>query len=132
MPSYSGLYDGVHGSPHSLLADTVKIGNAQTQVARLLSKRPYGRATLRELMLTLNGAAAGSAAAASHKRVKWTPDQEGVTGGGAVQTETFTAVGRVTTSDDKTDIDRMLALSSQPTSYVADLSGVGGGGKLDY
>ena len=132
MPSYSGLYDGVHGSPHSLLSDTVKIGNAETQVARLLSKRPYGRAKLRELMLTLNGAVAGSAASASHKRVKWTPDRTGVTGGGAIATETFTAVGRNTTADDKSDIDRMLSLASQPTTYVADSSGVGGGGKLGY
>uniref|UniRef100_A0A6H1ZBP9 Uncharacterized protein n=1 Tax=viral metagenome TaxID=1070528 RepID=A0A6H1ZBP9_9ZZZZ len=132
MPSYSGLFDGVNGTPHSLLSDAVKIGNAQTQIARVLAKRPYGRGVLRELMLTLNGAAAGEAALDTHKRVEWTPDQEGVTGGGLVAIETFTGITRVTTADDKTDIDRMLALSSKPTTYVADAAGVGGGGKLGY
>lgn len=129
MPSYSGLYDGVYGQPHSLLADTIEIGNARTQVARILAKRPYGRGVLRELMLTLNGAAAGSAALDTHKRVKWTPDLEGVTGGGLVELETFTGLNRVTVAGDKTDIDTMLTLSSKPT-YVADASGNGGGGKL--
>lgn len=132
MPSYSGLFDGVHGEPHALLSDTTKIGNARTQVARLLAKRPYGRATLRELMLTLNGAVAGSTAAATHARVQHERDLEGPRPGGLIPIETYEAVNRATTADDKSDIDAMLSLSSQPTTYVEDVAGVGGGGKLGY
>lgn len=132
MASYSGLYDGVHGSPHALLADTVAIGNNATQLARVLARRPYGRGKLRELMLTLNGAAAGSSAVDTHKRVDWTPELDGVAGGGLVTIETFTNVSRVTTADDKSDIDRALALTSRPTTYVTERSGNSGGGKLGY
>ncbi len=129
MPSYSGLYDGVYGQPYALLANTVAIGNARREIARSLAKRPYGRAVLRELMLTLNGAAAGSAALATHKRVEATDPTEGPSGGGLVNIETFTEINRNTATADKNAIDAMLSLSTKPT-YVADRSGNGGGAKL--
>lgn len=130
MPSYSGLYDGVYNTPHALLSDAVAIGNAQTMIARQLSRRPYGRGVLRELLLTLNGVAAGQTALDTHKRVAWVPDREGVTGGGLVTIQTFTGINRATVAGDVTDIARFLALTSRPTTYIADRSGNGGGGKL--
>lgn len=127
MAAYSGLFDGEGGSPHALL--TNKTGNAETMVARLLANRGYGRASLRELMLTLNGAAAGSTALVNRKRVQATANLSQNVQGGLRTIETIDVINRVTTAADKTNIDGALALSSQPT-YATDLSGNGGGGKL--
>lgn len=132
MAAYSGLFDGVHGEPHALLSSSVKKGNAETMLARVFGKRAYGRAKLRELMVELTGAAAGQAALASHKRVAWTPELEGITGGGLVAIETYESVDRVTAAGDETIIEAALQLSSQPTTYVDDESGNGGGGKLGF
>lgn len=131
MAAYSGLYDGVYGTPHSLLANTVAIGSDYRKLGTMFGKRPYGRAVLRELMETLTGAAAGSAASATHKRVQATVDLSGPAGGGAVPIETFTAVSRNTTAGDETRIEAALGLSTKPT-YATDVSGVGGGAKLGY
>lgn len=130
MTSYSGLYDGQHGEPHALLSSTVKKGNAETQLARVLSRRNYGRGKLRELMLTLTGAAAGATAAQSHSRVQAAQNLSENVQGGARTIETFESVNRATTSADETAIEAALAQTSQPTTYVADASGNGGGGKL--
>ena len=131
MAAYSGFWDGEGGSPHALLASTVAIGNEYRKLGTLFGKRPYGRAKLRELMETLMGAAAGSAASATHKRVQATVDQAGVNGGEVVPIETYTAVSRNTTAGDETRIEAALNLSTKPT-YATDVSGVGGGAKLGY
>lgn len=127
MASYSGLFDGVHGSAHALL--TNKTGNAETMIARLFSKKSGQRAVLRELMVTLTGATAGSTAAVTNKRVQAAADVDNNVQGGARVIETDTLVNRVTTSADATRILGALQLSSQPT-YPVDASGNGGGGKL--
>lgn len=132
MASYSGLYDGVYGTPHALLSSSVKTGNAETALGRVFGKRPYGRAKLRELIVELVGAAAGQAALASHKRVQASTPVEGVFGGGLVPIETYKSVDRVTAAGDVTVIENALQLSSQPSTYVADASGNGGGAKLGY
>lgn len=126
--SYSGLFNGVHGDGHALL--TNKIGNAQTMLARLFANRTYGRAAYAELMATLTGAAAGGAAAASHKRVQAAANLSANVQGGVRTIETFSAINRNTTAADESDIEAALALSSQPAAYIADASGNGGGGKV--
>jgi hypothetical protein len=131
MPAYSGLYDGVYGSPHTLLADTVAIGSDYRKLGTMFGKRPYGRAVLRELIKTLTGAAAGSTATATHKRVQATVNQAGVDGGSVVPIETVTSVNRATAAADTTRIDNALVIGTKPT-YAADRSGVGGGAKLGY
>lgn len=93
------------------------------RIAQLLDQP--SNAELKELMLTLNGAAAGSAAAASHSRIK-----AGETSGsfesdlsGARTIETVTDVGRNTTAADKSNIDStILAYPLQPT-YPANGDG---------
>lgn len=129
MPSYSGLYDGVYGQPYALLSNTAKKGNTQTQLARLLSRRTYGRAAYRELIKELIGAAAGEEAVASHSRVRAERNLLGNDLGGARAIETFTGIERNTTAADETNIEDALSQQTQPT-YAVDASGNGGGGKL--
>ena len=128
MTSYSGLYNGRHGEAHSLLS--TKTGNTETALARVFGKRPADRAVFRELMVTLIGAAAGGAASVNQLRVKSNADVNGNVQGGLRVIETKSLINRVTTAADVTNINNALQLSSQPTTYVDDLSGNGGGGKL--
>ena len=93
----------------------------------------------KELMLTLNGAAAGSAAADSYSRVQHArangyAGQGAANGGGLVSIETVTIVAANTAAADKTDIDTMLTTEgkSQVATYPTDASGNGGGGKLSH
>ena len=99
-------------------------------ISRMLSRRGQMRA-LKEAMLTLNGAAAGSAAAASYKRVQHSSDP-----GGARTVETVTVINRNTVTSDKDYIDAILnedhIPNDGPTAYPADLSGNGGGGKVGF
>ena len=127
MTAFSGLWNNEFGEDHSLL--TTRIGNSETQLAKLFSNRIYGRAKFRELMDTLTGATAGATASASHKRVAAVADVTANVQGGARTIETFEEVNRASTSADRTDIRDALALKSQPATYVADKSGNGGGGK---
>lgn len=128
MPNYSGLFDGQHGTPHSLLSN--KTGNAETQIARVVAKRGYGRAALRELMIELTGAAAGAAALVQRKRVLAEANLSENVQGGVRTIETKDIINRVTASADETNIEAALDLSSQPGTYVDDDGGNGGGGKL--
>lgn len=132
MPSFSGLWNNEFGENHSLLSDTVAIGNNRSRVARGLSRAIYGSAALREIMVTLTGAAAGSAAFASHKRVQAERDLEANVQGGVRTIETFEAIDRNTTAGDVTDVTAMLELQHKPSSYPVDKAGNGGGGKLGW
>jgi hypothetical protein len=131
MPSYSGLYNGVHGEDHELLSQSVAKGNAQVALSRVFANRLYGRASTRALLKALIGAAAGGSASSTHQRVQANADQENNVQGGLRTIETFTAVNRVTTATDETMFENALDQSSKPT-YVDDEAGVGGGGKLGY
>jgi hypothetical protein len=84
----------------------------------IVSKNPMERAARRlfrrlpktqELMLTLNGAAAGSSASVTRKRVQHDRDELG----GARVVETRTILSRNTTSADKTAIDKMISEDSR-------------------
>lgn len=127
MPSYSGLFNGVYGINHSLL--TTAKGNDATAIARQLSRKTYGRASLRALFLALTGAAAGGTATTSHKRVDAFDGLDGIQGGGKRDIETFTPINRATTAADETRVDAMLSQTSTPT-YPVDKSGNGGGNKV--
>lgn len=131
MPSYSGLYDGVYGTPHSKLDQSIAKGNDVVSLARITANKLYGRASTRALIIALLGAATGQTASASHTRVKANADRENNVQGGLRDLETFVAINRVTTSDDVDQYEEAFELDPQPT-YVSDKSGVGGGGKLGY
>lgn len=103
--------------------------------------RTFKRNQLRELvevMITLNGAAAGQAALATYPRRQAPAGPSAtvpvVTGigdlGGAVAIETVTVIDRVTTAADETYVDDILNnnLLEASISYPT-VSGSGGGGK---
>lgn len=128
MAGYSGLFNGVYGGDYAVLPNAT--GNVQTDLARVMSKKAYGRGAYRGLMLALVGAAAGEAALVTHKRVQAQRDLYENVQGGLRPIETFTEIDRDTTADDITAVEAALSLSSQPTTYPVDRSGNGGGGKL--
>lgn len=104
--------------------------NGQTQedypVANSL-QRGANRAALAILKAAI-GAAAGTAIGdVNYKRV-----QAQVPGGGLMPIETVSVVNRNTTAADLTALTALLSRSVAPSTYVADLSGNGGGGKLSY
>jgi hypothetical protein len=132
MPSYSGLYDGVYGTPYALLPLSRSMGNARTLAGRMMGRESYGRANWRGQLVALNGAVAGGLAFVQHKRVKWTPDRgASATGGGLVDLQTFDDINRVTTAADRSNIDTMWNYSTKP-QYPKDRSGNGGGSKLGF
>ena len=125
MPAWSGLWDDIGGSAHTLLVDKTSLGK---RIARLL--RQHGDTVDRELMLTLNGTAAGAAALANRYKVEHVGQPgEGADYGGVRTIETVDKINRVTTAADKTALDAIYA-ESRTQAYTADLSGNGGGGKL--
>lgn len=105
------------------------------KVSRML-RRPQYRGQ-RKLWQILTGAAPGSNATDNYGRVKAfqaIPDYAKL--GGLVQTESAprvgsTTAGRNTTAADETRIEAMIARVVKPSTYVADLSGNGGGGKAN-
>lgn len=103
--------------------------NLRRNVARLF--RGIGSQGQAELLETLIGAAAGSTAARTITQVQHNESPGGVgSAQGAVETRTL--VNRATTSDDETNFEEMVTAGTKtrPASYAADLSGNGGGGKL--
>jgi hypothetical protein len=92
-------------------------------------KKP-GMRELKEIMLTLNGAAAGSAASATYKRVKSGEVSGSFTSelGGLRTIETVTDISRVTTAADKTELDNQVIGYSDAPTYVAN----GDGNPLGY
>jgi len=129
MASYSGLFDGVHGAPYTLLV------NRSTQVrhaGRVLKRR--GMTRPREAVDTIvAGSSINGAAAVTYKQVAGTVDPgNAAAGGGAVTIETVTkiAAAQTTSASDATTADKMSAFSNRPSTYPTDASGNGGGGKL--
>lgn len=124
MVSWAGLWDNVHGEAYAL---TGSQENLKRRISRILEK-PGARA-LQELMLTLNGAAAGSAASATHTRVEADVDRTtAVVGGGVRTVETVTDVSRNTDAADKTEIDTILNDSFAPSTYPTSGDGRSAGG----
>lgn len=87
------------------------------RIARLF-KRP-SMAKQRELAETLNGAAAGAAALATHKQVSARENSQGELGGRRT-IETVTDVNRNTTVADETQIDTEILTWDLDPTYVAN------------
>lgn len=93
---------------------TLGISPLHRRAAFELSRR--GGLGFRELMLTLNGAAAGAAASVTRKRVEALTDPADY--GGIASIETETIIGRNTAAADKTRIDsEVLAYSRHNSSF---------------
>lgn len=90
------------GGSYTPIVNRSPLERSITRLVKKLAKR-------QELMLTLNGAAAGSAANASRARVAHSLEELG----GVRSIETYNEVSRNTTSQDKTDIDSLLSQSSR-------------------
>lgn len=80
------------------------------------------------LLQALIGVTVGAAANKSKKQIKW----EQGSPGGIVPIESVSLVNRNTTAADVTAFQALLARNVFPTTYPADLSGNGGGGKGGY
>lgn len=125
--SYSGLFDGHYGTPHSLIDGD----NANQKITRLVGRRRANRVT-KELLNTLIGAAAGSAAADSYTRLSAPAGLiESEQLGGLRAIETVTTIDRNSTAADVTALKATINDQFKPDTYVADASGNGGGGKLE-
>lgn len=125
MPAWSGLWNEFgEATGHSLL---VNKSSLRKRLSLLFRQR--GNAVLKELMLELNGAAAGDAALAQRTRVTATQQLTLLGNGGAVDIETVDLVNRNTTAADATDIASVLS-EVKTRALQADISGNGGGGKL--
>lgn len=95
-------YQPLYNSAYALTVDRSPMERAVTRIMRRLQKR-------RGLMVALNGAAAGGTATVQEKRVA-----HSLTNLGGVRTiETFTYVGRATTSADETAGDNLLTQDSR-------------------
>lgn len=92
-----------------------------------------GFRAVRELMETLNGAAAGGTATDTYAQAG--TNQQGPTAvgpGGARTIDTITTVNRATVAADVTALNARVVQGlflQAPTSYPVDVSGNGGGGK---
>lgn len=104
MATVKGGLFAQYSSTHSLLAS---MGAGRRRAAMALGRK--GLRALRELMTTLNGAAAGSAALATQARIQASSEL-----GGKRVIETETLVDRNTTAADVTEIDAtVLSLNSK-------------------
>lgn len=104
------------------------INQNDDRLAKLLRRGSHGR-VLRALWRALTGAAAGGTATQTRARVQAT---QGGNLNGLIPIETVNMVNRATTSADQTAITALLDRVDYPSTYVADLSGNGGGGKGSY
>jgi len=107
--------------------------NGITQRDEFLAKafrNGAGSMALKALWVALTGTAVGSNATATYKRVSGMIADNNY--GGVRPIETVTVVNRNTTAADDTAITALLNRNVFPSTYVADLSGNGGGGKLGY
>jgi hypothetical protein len=125
MPAWSGLFDGVHNTPHSLI-------NQQPNIERDISRqlRKPGNRALKGLIRALTGAATGGTATEQYRRVTAVRADSNFNMGGVRPIEVVSDVNRVTTSADKTRIDNITDARFSPQTYPVDRSGNGGGSKV--
>ena len=124
---------GVNGANVNSLSGTLTDGRShiEKKIAQW-ARRPQFR-KLRELMDDLNGAAAGAnTALVTRGQVQARVQLGNVSQGGQVPIESFTVINRVTAAADVTQINDMLDEVVYPSSYPADASGNGGGGKNGF
>ena len=137
VTGYSPFYSstaGIAGSGNEASYNAVSRtarSSTEMEVSRALA-RPGFRG-MRRVMLVLTGAAAGSAASETHKRVAAPTPFNLSTGGGLRSIETVTDNTGNTTSAQETYIENRILnarYAANPSSYPVDLSANGGGGKL--
>ena len=124
-------YTNTLGAGDANVADTTGyvqkngIGQFDDRFAKMLAQASGSSRVLRAVWRALTGASAGATATATKVQVA------AVQGGasGIIPIETVNMVNRVTTAADRTAILAMMDRVVYPTSYPADLSGNGGGGK---
>lgn len=126
MPAWSGLWNGVHGANHALIGAR---SNLQMRIAKLYARE--GARADANIIKALTGAAAGETAAETRKRVTATVATNGYDQGGVRALETVNVINRATTAGDLAAVDAALDQKFAPTSYPADRSGMGGGGKIN-
>ena len=107
-------YSGLWGTSLTLLVNRNPMRRAITRLMRRLPKD-------QELMLTLNGAAAGSTASADKARVQHSTDDFGL--GGVRTIEVVDPLNRATVAGDKTAIDDDLSVAMVPSTYPDDAAG---------
>lgn len=134
MPSYSGFWDTIgDAKPYAPLINS---GPVDRQVA--LGLRRFASIRLREVIDTVTtGSSINGAAAVTYKRVKGdgaAGQGTSVIGGGLRDIETVTVIGSSATTNaaDVARVDGLVDYSPAPASYAPDLSGNGGGGRLDF
>ncbi|HEY4383401.1 MAG TPA: hypothetical protein VGN34_02850 [Ktedonobacteraceae bacterium] len=94
------------------------------RIAMMLRNGGMGR-NFKAIWAALTGAAPGAAASSQKLQVQW---QQG-SPGGWIPIETILLTNRTTTAGDVTAFQALIARMPFPSSYPADLSGNGGGGK---
>lgn len=123
--AWSGLWNNEYGENYSVLINTKP---TLARISNLIRRRGKANRVINELFDTVLGAAAGGTAAATYPRVQHPTDEEF---GGARTVETVTAINRASTAADITALKLIFSDKSKPATYPADLSGNGGGGKLN-
>ena len=117
MTSYSGLFNGIHGEAYAIPFDYDSVNR---QISRTFYKTKQGNRLYRELLVTLIGATAGSAAADSYVRAAAVNNHEQL--GGQRAMETVTVVSRNTTAADVTML-KALVEEVRQNAFVSSLDG---------
>lgn len=117
--SYSGLFNDNNPAGYSLLVNKAPSRN---RIRHMMNKPGFRE--IKELFATLIGANAGGIATATYSRIK---DEVGAVGGGLRTIETVTDINRATTAADVIALKEFTSAVPVNTTFVADLSGNGGG-----
>ena len=131
MASYSGLWNGVYGTPYSI---QVNRASEIRQIGRVMKRRSTVR--MRKVVDTVvAGSSINGGAATTYKRASSTVDPgNAIVNGGlrTIDTVTQIAASQLTLAADATKVDAMVLFRNKPASYPTDRSGNGGGGKSGY
>ena len=88
---------------------------------------------VRRLINALTGAAAGGTATETRTRIVAVQANNDANAYGGLQTpETINLINRATTAADVTNLKALVNRSPVPSSYAADVSGNGGGGRAGH
>ncbi len=121
MPAWSGLWNGVYNTDYAFTDARI------APFERIINKmvRSMGHEGFVELIDTVVGASAGSAALKTHSQLKAKEDgpSEGYGYGGKRTIETVTVINRNSTSADVTAIKNMLGVSRYDLTRVVDRGG---------
>lgn len=132
MTAYSGLWNGVSGTPYSLQVNKSPLNR---KLGRMLRKSNRSVARLRKVVDTVIAAQSiNGGAALSYSRVKAVAcpgDPTALGGLITIETKTLIAAAQTTTATDVARVDAIANYEVQPT-YPVDLSGNGGGGKSTH